>query len=72
MAIEVVVQRLQIGDVVLIALPDQVREGEARWSGTSIERRRQSAPRATLHVQGREDSVKQWLLGELIEVVRGP
>jgi hypothetical protein len=70
MAMEMVVQRLQIGDVILIALPDQDGEVEATVvrnidrAGTTV--------RAILRVQGREDLVKQWPLGELVEVVRGP
>jgi hypothetical protein len=70
MAIEIVAQRLQIGDVVVIALPDQDREVEATVvrdidrAGTSV--------RATLRVQGRDDFVREWPVGEFVEVVRGP
>ena len=70
MAIDVVAQRLEIGDVVLISLPDQEREVEATVvrdidrTGTAV--------RATLRVNGREDFVKEWPLGELVTVVRGP
>jgi hypothetical protein len=70
MAIEIVAQRLQIGDVILIALPDQDREVEATVvrdidrTGTSV--------RATLRVQRGEDFVREWPLGELVAVVRGP
>ena len=70
MAIEIVVQRLQIGDVILIALPDQDREVEATVA-RDIDRTSTSV-RATLRVQGREDFVREWPLGELVEVVRGP
>jgi hypothetical protein len=70
MAIEIVAQRLQIGDVVVIALPDQDREVEATVvrdidrTGTSV--------RATLRVQGGDDFVREWPVGEFVEVVRGP
>lgn len=70
MAIDVVAQRLEIGDVVLIGLPDQEREVEATVvrdidrTGTAV--------RVALRVKGREDFVKEWPLGELVTVVRGP
>jgi hypothetical protein len=70
MAIEIVAQRLQIGDVVVIALPDQDREVEATVvrdidrTGTGV--------RATLRVQRGDDFVREWPVGEFVEVVRGP
>jgi hypothetical protein len=70
MAIEFVAQRLEIGDVVLIDLPDEESEVEA----TVVREidRTDTAVRATLRVEGREDFVREWPLGELVTVVRGP
>jgi hypothetical protein len=70
MAIEFVAQRLQIGDVILTSVPDQEREVEA----TVVREidRTETAVRATLRVEEREDFVKEWPLGELVTVVRGP
>jgi hypothetical protein len=69
-ALDIEVQRLLIGDVVLLDLPDQDTKVEAkvvraidRTEGTVL---------ATLRVVGRDDFVKEWPLGELVTVVRGP
>jgi hypothetical protein len=75
-AIEVEVQRLQIGDVILVDLPEQGREVEARVV-REIDRtdridRTESTVRVTLRVEGRDDFVKEWALGEMVTVVRGP
>lgn len=70
MAIEFVAQRLEIGDVVLIGLPGEETEVEAKVVRT-IERMGTTV-RATLRMDGREDFVKEWLLGEMVTVVRGP
>ena len=70
MAIELEVQRLQIGDVILAALPGQDEEIE-----TKVVReidRTDSAVRVTLRVEGHDDFVKEWALGEMVTVVRGP
>jgi hypothetical protein len=70
MAIELEVQRLQIGDVILAALPEQDEEIE-----TKVVReidRTDSAVRVTLRVEGHDDFVKEWALGEMVTVVRGP
>jgi hypothetical protein len=70
MAIEVEVQRLQLGDVVLADLPDQTEAVEAKVvrdidrAGTTV--------RVTLRVDGHDDFVKEWELGEIVTVVRGP
>jgi hypothetical protein len=69
MALEFVVQRLQIGDFVLIDLTGQGGTVEAKV--VEIDRTEQ-AVRATLRVEGREDFVKEWSLGEMVTVVRGP
>jgi hypothetical protein len=70
MAIEVVVQRLEIGDVVLVSPPGQDEEVEAKVV-RDIERT-ESSVRVTLRVEGQDDFVKEWPLGELVTVVRGP
>jgi hypothetical protein len=70
MAMEVVAQRLEIGDVVLLDLG----EGEGAVEATvarSIDRT-DTTVRAMMRVEGREDFVKEWPLGELVTVVRGP
>lgn len=69
MAMEVAAQRLQIGDVVLLALVGQ-KEVEATVARQPD--RTETVVRATLRVEGREDVVKEWPLGELVTVVRGP
>ena len=70
MAIEFVVQRLQIGDVVLVSLPEQNEKVEATVV-RDIDRTETSV-RVTLRVDGREDFVREWALGEFVTVVRGP
>jgi hypothetical protein len=70
MAIEFVAQRLEIGDVVVIGLPDA--EGTVEATVVREIERTDTAVRATLRVRGREDFVKEWPLGELVTVVRGP
>jgi hypothetical protein len=70
MAIEFVAQRLEIGDVVVIGLPDE--EGEVEATVVREIERTDTAVRATLRVKGREDFVREWPLGEFVTVVRGP
>jgi hypothetical protein len=70
MAIDFVAQRLELGDVVLMSLPDEERKVEAKVV-REIDRT-DTTVRATLRVRGREDFVKEWPLGELVTVVRGP
>jgi hypothetical protein len=70
MAFEFVAQRLQIGDVVLIRLPEQGEDVEATVV-RDIDRT-DTTVRVTLRVTGREDFVKDWPEGELVTVVRGP
>jgi hypothetical protein len=70
MAIEFVVQRLQIGDVILLDLPEQGGDVEATVA-RDIDRT-ETTVRAILRVEGREDFVKEWPLDELVTVVRGP
>jgi hypothetical protein len=70
MAMEYAVQRLEIGDVLLIDLPEHGGEVEARVV-RNIERAGTTV-RATLRVEGLEDFVREWHLGEMVTVVRGP
>ena len=69
MAMEYDVQRLQIGDVLLIDLPD-VGEVEAKVV-RSIDRT-DTTVRAVLRVGRGEDFVREWPIGERVTVVRGP
>ena len=70
MAIAVDVQRLEIGDVVLIDLGDEAAVVEATVA-RSIDRTDTSV-RVWLRVEGRDEFVREWLLGEQVTVVRGP
>jgi hypothetical protein len=70
MAIEFVAQRLGFGDVVLVSLLEQDEKVEATVV-RDIDRTETSV-RVTLRVDGRKDFVKEWALGELVTVVRGP
>ena len=70
MAMAYDVQRLEIGDVVLIDLDDEVGEVEANVA-RPIERT-DTTVRVWLSVAGREDFVREWRLGEQLTVVRGP
>ena len=67
---EYVVQRLEMGDVVLIDLPEGGDDVEAKVV-RPIDRTETSV-RVSLRVQGRDDFVKEWPLGEKVTVVRGP
>jgi hypothetical protein len=69
MAIEFAVQRLEIGDVVLI---DLLEETEVEATVVRAIERSDTTVRATLHVQGHAEFVKEWPLGALVTVVRGP
>jgi hypothetical protein len=64
------VQRLEIGDVILIRLPGEEREVEAKVV-RAIERTPTSV-RVSLRVDEGEDFVREWAIGELVTVVRGP
>lgn len=70
MAMEFAAQRLEIGDVVLLDLLDGEEEVEATVVRTID--RTDTSVLATMRVEGREDFVKEWPLGELVTVVRGP
>jgi len=69
MAIDFEVQRLQISDVILIALPDA---GEVEATVVRDPERTDTTVRATLRVAGRDDFVQEWPLDTLVTVVRGP
>jgi tRNA G37 N-methylase Trm5 len=59
-----------IGDVLLIDLPEQAEEVEAKVVH-AIERT-DTTVRAVLRVEGREDFTREWPVGESVTVVRGP
>ena len=70
MAMEVDVQRLQMGDVILADLPDQATAVEATVV-RDIDRTEDTV-RVVLRVEGHDDFVREWALGETVTVVRGP
>jgi hypothetical protein len=70
MAIEVDVQRLELGDVILIDLDDGTGEVEAKVV-RGIERTATTV-RVLLEVEGRERFVREWPLGDQVTIVRGP
>jgi hypothetical protein len=70
MAMEVEVQRLQLGDVVVVTPNGE--EAEAEATVTREIDRTESTVRVTLRVAGRDDFVEEWPLGALVTVVRGP
>ena len=70
MAIDCEVQRLELGDVVLIDLPGEPAKVEAKVV-RQIERT-ESGVLVTLRVAGRDDFVKEWILDQMVTVVRGP
>lgn len=70
MALDVAVQRLLIGDVILIDIPGRGEQIEATVS-RDIERTDTSV-RVTLRIQGSDDLVREWELDELVTIVRGP
>ncbi len=59
-----------MGDVVLTDLPDQGAQVEARVV-REIDRT-ESTVLVTLRATGHDDFTKEWPLGEMITVVRGP
>jgi ASC-1-like (ASCH) protein len=65
MAFDFVVQRLQIGDVILL--------GETEATVTRDIVRTDDTVRVTLRLDGSdEDVVKEWAVDEMVTVVRGP
>jgi hypothetical protein len=69
MAMDIVAQRLQLGDVVVVVLPEQGRV-EARVVRPA--ERTDTSVRVTLRPEGGDELVKEWDLGETVTVVRGP
>lgn len=70
MAFDYVVQRLQIGDVILVDVPE--RGGEVEATVTRDVERTETSVRVTLRVDGGDELVKEWALDEMVTVVRGP
>jgi ribosomal silencing factor RsfS len=70
MAMAVDIQRLELGDVVVIDHGAEGKQVEAKVM-QPIERTETSV-RVTLRVEGQEDLVREFRLGEQITVVRGP
>jgi hypothetical protein len=70
MAIEFVVQRLQIGDVILIDLPERNGRGEATVA-RAIERSA-GIVRVELRAEGLPEFVREWAVDDRVTVVRGP
>jgi hypothetical protein len=65
MAFDFVVQRLQIGDVILL--------GETEATVTRDIQRTETSVRVTLRLDGSsEDVVKEWPVDAMVTVVRGP
>ena len=63
-------QRLQLGDVILVEVPGQDRKVEATVQRAPV--RTESTVRVMLGAGGHDDFVLEWALGELVTVVRGP
>ncbi len=70
MAIDIEVQRLQLGDVIMADAPGHDTQVEARVL-REIDRREDSVF-VTLRVAGADDFVKEWPLDAMVTVVRGP
>jgi hypothetical protein len=76
MAIDVEVQRLQLSDVILVELPEKGAVIEAKVV-RGIDRIDQIDPtestvRVTLQVDGHDEFIKEYALGEIVTLVRGP
>ena len=70
MAMDYAVQRLEVGDVLLIDLPGSRREVEATVVREIV--RTETSVRVSLRVGADKDFVREWPLGEMVTVVRGP
>jgi len=71
MAFDFVVQRLQIGDVILVDRPD--RSGQVEATVTRDIERTDTGVRVTLRLEGSSDDVvREWAIGAMVTVVRGP
>jgi sRNA-binding protein len=69
MAMEIVVQRLQVGDVIRVDLGDGDVEATVV---RDIERTEEDAVRVTLRVAGHGDVGREWHAGDMVTVLRGP
>ena len=69
-AIDIEVQRLELGDVIMVAVSDRDQEVEATVVRDIV--RRENSVLVTLRVADADDFVKEWPLGETVTVVRGP
>ena len=75
MAMEVDVQRLELGDVVLIDSESEAGQVEAGQVKARVVRaidRDDATVRVTLHVEGRGTLVREWPVGEQVTLVSGP
>ncbi len=70
MAIDIEVQRLQLGDVIMVNPPGRDAEVEAKVL-REIDRREDSVF-VTLRAAGVDDFVEEWPLDTMVTVVRGP
>ena len=70
MAMAIDVQRLELGDVVLVDLGDGSGEVEAKVV-RPIDRA-EGTVRVSLRAEARAEFVKEWKIGEQVTVVRGP
>jgi hypothetical protein len=76
-AIEVDVEMLQLGDVILVDLPEQGTNIEAQVVGEAPEvvrelDRSESTVRARLRVPGQDDLMMVWPLDTRVTLIRGP
>jgi hypothetical protein len=69
MAMDIAAQRLQLRDVVVVDLPAR---GEVEAVVVRPIERTDTSVRVTLRPEGGEEFVKEWDLGEMVTVVRGP
>ena len=70
MAIDIEVQRLELGDVILADIPD--RGGVVEATVVRAIARSENTVVVTLRVAGADDFVKEWPLDVMVTVVRGP
>ena len=70
MPMEYPVQRLEVSDVLLIDLDEE--EGEVEAKVVRAIERTETTVRVLLQVEGRTNFVREWPLGEMVTVVRGP
>ena len=69
MAIDIVAQRLQLQDVIVVDLPGQ---GEVTALVIRPIERTDTSVRVTLRAAEGEEFVKEWDLGDMVTVVHGP